>query len=288
MATNDFVPTQSAGGENDLDNLSMRLQDENRVAYGVKQINGKPRVSSMPYTYDIAEGNVTDHKSWNKIGYAGTVSATELDIAPWTTGSYVFPVAGSTMTIVSSSTADTLAGTACQKVTVYYLDEAYGENIATISMNGTAPVQIGTGIFRVNNARVSQVGAGFVPTGNLTIAAGGVTYGYISAGRTRMRQAIWTVPANKTLYVTQIAFSCAGQGGGKYARFTTRANFDNLSGLVLQRGLFQPYNEVVLNNTGYFRELNPPTKLSSTVDLKVSAVGDATAQVTCALRGWLE
>jgi hypothetical protein len=38
------------------------------VPYGVKHINNKPRVSSMPYLYDIAEGNVTDHVPFAKLG----------------------------------------------------------------------------------------------------------------------------------------------------------------------------------------------------------------------------
>jgi hypothetical protein len=49
-----------------------------------------------------------------------------------------------------------------------------------------------------------------------------------------------------------------------------------------------PYNEVTLNNTGYFRELNPPTKLPATTDLKVSAISDSAAAGTCSLRGWVE
>lgn len=42
------------------------IADENGLAYGVKQIDGKPRVSSMPYLYDIAEGNVTGHVPFSK------------------------------------------------------------------------------------------------------------------------------------------------------------------------------------------------------------------------------
>jgi hypothetical protein len=44
-----------------LVNLAAKLIDDLGVAFGVKQIDGKPRVSSTPYLYDIAEGNVTGH-----------------------------------------------------------------------------------------------------------------------------------------------------------------------------------------------------------------------------------
>jgi hypothetical protein len=334
----------------------VELVDEVGVLYGVKHIQNKPRVSSMPYTYDIAEGNIDSHRSWSKIGYNGAVGTTEEEMWP-VSAPYVFPTAALTMTIVSDSAKDcqraltafansanhpgvntlvtcaahgladgdiviisgttsyngtftiehTVAGAfeiikvyvandatgivrgpGANTITIYYLDYSFVEHVETKTLLGTTAVQIGTDVYRVNNARLSTVGNSLVPVGNITIASGGVTYGYISAGRTRMRQCIWTVPVNKTLYITQISFSCAEQEAIKYCRFTTKANYDNISGVVLQRGLWSPYNEVFLNNAAYIRELNPPTKLPATVDLKVSVMASATAFATCSLRGWLE
>lgn len=55
---------------------AVKLIDPAGVPYGVKQVDGKPRVSSIPYTYDItvgtanaAAGNITVHKT----GTAATV-----------------------------------------------------------------------------------------------------------------------------------------------------------------------------------------------------------------------
>jgi hypothetical protein len=271
------------------------LINESGTLYGVKQINNKPRVSAMPYTYDIAEGNVTDHVNWSKIGFNGAVAANETEEEMWPVSTaYTWPAAVGTMTIVSDSAeddpvkADTNAGTGAHTVTVYYLDASYAEKTVTVSMNGVAAVTVATDVFRVQNARVATAGTSLTAVGNISIVGGATTYGYISAGRTRMRQCTWTVPAGKTLFVTQIAFSCSDQAASKYARFTTKANFDNLSGLVLQRGLFMPFNEVTLNNTAYWRELNPPTKLPATVDLKVSVLANSACRATCSLRGWIE
>ena len=270
----------------------VKLSDENGAIYGVKHVQNKPRVSAMPYTYDIAEGNVTDHVPWSKIGYNAAIGATEEDMWP-VSAPYVFPAGALTMTIVSDSVEDDadktpVAGTGAYTVTVYYLTTAFAEKNVTVTMNGTAAVQIATDIYRIQNVRIMTAGTALAAVGNLTVASGGVTYGYISAGRTRARQCLWTVPAGKTLYITQIAFSCADQAAGKYARFTTKANYDNLSGTVLPRGLWSPYNEIILNNTAFLRELNPPTKLPATVDLKVSALANSAAQGTCSLRGWIE
>jgi hypothetical protein len=81
------------------------LKDENGVAYGVKHVNNKPRVSSMPYLYDIAEGNVANHTPWSKIGYTPTMGTTESDV--WSlAGAYVFPPSAMQMEAISSNAAD--------------------------------------------------------------------------------------------------------------------------------------------------------------------------------------
>jgi hypothetical protein len=275
---------------------SVDFLDSTGESQWLKFIDNKPRVSSMPYTYDIAEGNVSNHRPWSKIGFHAAISTSELDMMPWAAAlkwTYVFPTTALTMTIVSDSAEDDAdktpaAGTGAYTVTVYYLTTAYAEKNVTVTMNGVGAVTIATDIFRVQNARISSAGTAKAAVGAITIASGGVTYGYISATKTRMRQCVWTVPTGNTLYITQIAFSCAQQSASKYVRYTTRANYDNLSGAVLERGLFMPFNEVALNNTAYYRVLDPPTKLPATVDLKVSAIADAAAVGTCSLRGWLE
>ena len=77
------------------------LKDENGTAYGVKHVENKIRVSSMPYLYDIAEGNVSGHSSWYIFGYTPAVGLTESDI--WSKGgTYVFPTSAQQMEVVSS------------------------------------------------------------------------------------------------------------------------------------------------------------------------------------------
>jgi hypothetical protein len=338
--------------------VTAKLVDETGAAYGVRNIDNKPRVSAMPYTYDIAEGNVTGHTSWSKIGFCAGVNATERDVAPWMTTPYVFPTAELTMTIVggakdckraitafansanhpglntlvtcaghgladgdtviiegttsyngtwaiehqvagafeivkvfvANDATGTVRGPGANTVTVYYLDDGFVEKSATVTMLGATPVNIATDIYRIQNARIATAGTSLSAVGAITIASGGVTYGYISATKTRQRQCVWTVPIGKTLYITQISFSSGKQATAAYARFTTRANFDDKSGLILQRGLFMPFHEIVTANTSFTRELNPPTKLIATTDLKVSVVSSSSDIVdcTCSLRGWLE
>jgi len=83
---------------------AIQLENELGVPYGVKHVNNKPRVSAMPYLYDIAEGNVTDHTPWTKIGFNPALTAEE-DI--WSAGgSYVFPTGATAMAVIGGATDD--------------------------------------------------------------------------------------------------------------------------------------------------------------------------------------
>lgn len=58
----------------------VQLVDENGTAYGVKQVDNKPRTSAMPYSWDIAEGNVADHDALRKFGHNSDIPATPEDV----------------------------------------------------------------------------------------------------------------------------------------------------------------------------------------------------------------
>lgn len=283
--------------ENQTDgDQAAQFVDENGTPYGVKHINNKPRVSAMPYLYDIAEGNVSGHESWSKIGFNGDVDVgTEDMIAQG--GLYVFPASAIQMDIVSSSAeddpakADTNPGTGIHTVTLYYLDADGVEHTEDINLNGTAAVAtVATNIYRVQNMRAKVCGTGGAAAGNITLSEhSGTTYkyGYIMTGHTRMRQCVWTVPAGKTLYITSISFAVGGAAATKTAIFTTVAKYDNKAGAA--RTFFLPYNEVIVEDGTYHRELEIPTKLPAGTDLKVRVQSyTADSICTCSLRGWLE
>ena len=84
---------------------NVQFLDENGVPYGVKQIDNKPRVSSMPYLFDIAEGNVPNHEVLRLDGLNEDVDAA------WETlwevgGMYVPPAVPQQMEVRSSNVAD--------------------------------------------------------------------------------------------------------------------------------------------------------------------------------------
>lgn len=277
---------------------SARFVDESGVSYGVKHIDNKPRFSSMPYLYDIAEGNVTGHTSFAKLGYNGDVGTSEEDI--WGIGgTYVFPVSAQQMEVVSTSVEDDLltaggvAGTGVHKVKISYLDNTYASQTEEITLNGTAAVlTVATNILRVNAIRVSVAGTGLKAAGLITIrnkTDHTTVYRSIAAGLTRGREMIYTVPLGKSLYITSIAISSGYSTVGKNVKWTARANLDDVNMTVLPVGLMMPYFEIQTQDSAFFREFEIPLKVPATCDVKLSAVSDSANSVcTAAIRGWTE
>jgi hypothetical protein len=286
----------------------IKIWDTITSAYlGLAFRDGAPQICAQDYLDALAEGDIPNHATWNKIGFRdASTSGVEVAVSPQLSATeYIFPTSAQHMHVVSSSIEDDPAvivtgavGTGAHTITIYYLDGSYNEKSTLVTLNGQGVVSTADGtpaatdIFRIQNVRVTTVGTGYASAGNITIKnhAETETYGYIRAGKTRQRQMIWTVPLGKTLYVTQITFTASNMGSTKYARFTTKATYDDKSATVLAAGLFfMPFTEAGLMNDIYVRDLKPPTKLPATVDIKVTcATNDTGAVLTCGLRGWTE
>jgi hypothetical protein len=278
--------------------IGVKLVDESGVVYGIKQVDYKPRVSTMPYLYDIAEGNVTGHTSFAKLGHNGDVGTSEEDI--WGIGGvYVYPTSAQQMEVVSTSveddilTAGSVAGTGVHKVKIGYLDNTYAAQTEEVTLNGTVAVlTVATNILRVNSIRVSVAGTGNKAAGLITIrnkTDHTTVYRSIAVGLTRGREMVYTVPLGKTLYITSIVVSSGYSTVGKNVRWTARANLDDVNMTILPVGLMMPYFEVQTQDSAFYREFEIPLKVPATCDLKLSAISDSNNSVcAAAIRGWTE
>jgi hypothetical protein len=258
---------------------------------GSASVDGKQRVSSMPYAYDIAEGNVTGHTLFAKLGYNADVGATEEDI--WTVGgTYAFPSTAMSMQVLSTSLNDTALGTGLQSVRISYLDNTYADLTETITLSGTTAVPtVATNILRVNAIRVVTAGANKVAAGdvNCTNTTGTVIYRQISAGYTRGRGSVYTVPLNKTLYITTIHVSSGYTTAGKVVRWVGRCNYDDANNTILPVGVYMAHFEAMTQDANDTREMTIPMRIPATCDIKVSAVSNGAGSFCqCAVRGWLE
>jgi hypothetical protein len=264
---------------------------------GVDNVSNMLRVSSQDYLYSIAEGSISGHTPFAKLGFNGDVGTNEEDI--WINGGiYVFPDTPMQMELLSSSVeddptkADTSAGTGVWSVRVSYLDNTYAEQTEVVALNGTGVVTtVATNILRVNALRAVTVGSTYKAVGTITIRnlADTPIYRQIGVGYTRGREAIYTVPLGKTLYITSVAVSSGYSTVGKNVRWTARANLDDVGGTILPVNFFMPYFEIQTQDSTFIREFELPMKIPATVDIKMSAISDSANSVcTVAIRGWLE
>ena len=254
------------------------------------------RVSAKDFYTDIAEGNLTGHSVWSKIGYNDNVDNVEEDMMPLG-GLYTFPAAATKMDLASNDDNDGKTGsptsTGARTVKIYGLLADFSEDSETITMNGTTPVTTTKTYLRINNMRIATAGTG-VAIGNLSLSeVGGTTYkyGYIRAGYTRQRQFIYTVPLGKTLYITSMIICGVNAAANHWVRFTLRANYDEKSGLVLATNMFMPFEEIQGVDVTFLRDYKLPIKFPATVSLRMNVISDASnadERCSCEARGYLK
>ena len=84
------------------------------------------------------------------------------------TALYVPPATPIGMQVVSSSVADTAAGTGVQKVQIDYLDTDYKQQSEIVTLNGTTAVPtVATNILRVNDFFATEIGTGRISAGTI-------------------------------------------------------------------------------------------------------------------------
>ena len=272
---------------------AVRLIDDTGTTYGVKQIQGKPRVSTMPYLFDIAEGNVTSHTPFGKMAFSSGATTSETDVWAGAT-TYTFLTSQRRLSLISSNANDSLGGTGINSIEIFYLDSSYAEKYCEVNLKGTTAVKTdSSNIFRINNLRAKTIGTQDKALGNIDVkdTNAATIYSRILTGNTRARNSIYTVPKSKTLYITSMSAGC-GKGGssGITALITLRATYDNLSNTNLTAGrFFMPYAEIQLQDGAWYREFELPLKFPEKTDIKCSVIaGQSSTIVTTNIRGWLE
>jgi hypothetical protein len=162
----------------------------------------------------------------------------------------VLPTSAGALSIVSSSTADDSAavGTGCWTITVEGLDSNYAELSEVIALDGQVAVaSVGTDWFRVNRAYAVTAGTGETNAGNISISIGGALQAYIEAGEGQTHQTQYTVPAEKTVIVTNFNIGIGRMAGSSDAQissaiklFGANAAWRFISDIYLYNG--QTYN----------------------------------------------
>ena len=261
-----------------------------------KWVDGKPRVSSMPYTYDITKGNISGHVAWSILGRNDDVDNTLETV--WTVGGdYVFPTAGMGMELVSTSDLDSDTGgtnpqsTGVRTVEIHYLDDTWAEQAETVTLDGTAVVTTNaTDILRINHVHTATTGTGLKAAGTISLRHLDNTpiYAQIEIGENDDHQAVYTVPLGKTLYITYLQAGIGNQTGNRYGRFDLRVTQED--GAYVANTFFL-LNVIDIQDGNAHTRLDFPVKLVAKVDIKANVISDnASANALCSAEfaGWLE
>jgi hypothetical protein len=173
-----------------------------------------------------------------------------------------------------------------QVIEIDYLDSLFEEKIILMCLNGSTAVATKdasgnnlTDLYRINSFEMVAAGTGAAarnkPLGNLTLrgVSAGATYSYISAGYTRSRAFVYTVPARKTLYIKTLVFSYgySAENTFHYARLYFRVGADRDESFKTPN-IFYPYEEVICSNSSAFSQQPISIRIPEKTDMKASGV----------------
>lgn len=223
-----------------------------------------------PFTLQVARGQVVEHKTLFKFGNNSDINGTSEVI--WSQGgAYVYPAAALQVKVSSDSASDTILGTGARTVVVAGLDANYNEIQETVELNGQTSVLTANSFIRVFRAFVQTAGSGgtaagviYVGTGTVTAGVPATIYASIPLGANQTQMAMWTVPANYTLYIYAGTFSAASNNVAQY-----------VLGKFLVRpfgGVFRNVADITVNSNVFRYEWDIPIAIPQKSDIEAQAI----------------
>lgn len=211
------------------------------------------KTSSRDQFFDIARGLRPDCTPVDLFGFNRTVGLTFETIFNDGGGVYSFPSSAVQMSLVSSSASDTM------QVLLTGLDADRVVITELVTLTGTTPATTTASFLRINDARVTS-GSN---VGDITISNGGTTHAYIEASYGVHQAAIYSAPADSSLYITQVEFTSGTLNPNKYV--TARACLRGPNDLELH--FFE--TTFVLSQLSY--NLRKPFKVPAGYDFSLEA-----------------
>lgn len=147
---------------------------------------------------EVALGRREGYELWNKFGNNQDVDAAAPEVVASWGGTFTPLTTATTLTIVSTSSADTNGGTGTNKIVVYGIDANRDIQIEVINMNGLSNVVTTTTWLGINRVAQYLCGSGKINAGtiNITATTGGSTMAQIPVGVGVTKQCIFHVPRN--------------------------------------------------------------------------------------------
>lgn len=189
----------------------------------VQQDADAMNVRPTDFHYEVAMGRRTGNTTWNKFGYNGDIDVGTETI--WSAGgTFTRLTAASTLSVVSTSASDGVAGTGAQNIIIYGVNANFDAITEVVVMNGLTPVITTNSFFGVNRMSVYVTGSSDSNVGVITATAtgGGATLqGHMPAAEGTSQQAIFFSQAGHTLLMDWL-FINVNKTGGSSPRITVR------------------------------------------------------------------
>lgn len=229
--------------------------------------------TSEPFELQVARSQISWHYPLHKFGFNPDIDDAVETV--WAQGGlYSYLAAATQLSISSSSTADTSAGTGARTVTLSGLDANYAEISETVTLNGQTAVTTTNSYLRVFRMVVRSAGSGgqnagviYAGTGTVTVGVPANKYATIAIGDNQTLMALWTVPAGHTGYLMQTDVTVATTQNNKYCTVSLVARpFGEV---------FQVKDRFVKAESQTTLEYPIPLKFEEKTDIEYRAVGDS-------------
>jgi hypothetical protein len=173
-------------------------------------------VRTTNYNSEVALGKRQGAKTWTKWGYNADVDNAAEEMIWSVGGDMTFLDSASTMSFVSSSTADDVGGTGATGVVVYGIDANRKEQIEVVFLDGTTPVVTTSTWLGINRMSVYACGSGKENAGNITATSvtGSYLQAEIPAGEGSTQQAIFFTQDEWQALIDDIKLNVVKISGG--------------------------------------------------------------------------
>ena len=174
-------------------------------------------VRPTQFYHEVGIGLRQGIQLWNKFGYNSDINtSTDPEVIAAFGGTYTPPTAASTLTIVSSSTADDSGSTGANSIIIYGIDGNRDNQIEQVTMDGQTNVVTTTEWLGINRAAVALAGTGKNNAGKITITAttGGATLATIPANQGTTQQCIYHTPRDAAAMAEELEVNFNKSGGG--------------------------------------------------------------------------
>lgn len=225
-----------------------------------------------PFELQVSRGQIQGHSVVTIAGYNSDVDTSWEMITP--VGDLSYAASALQMTVSSSSTSDTSAGTGARTVLITGLDADYAVISESVTMNGQTAVTTTKSFLRVNSMLVTTAGSGLANAGTIYIGTGTVTsgvpatiYNLISIGFNNTTSSQYTVPAGYTGYLSVARIGLAQDTGTSL--ITGRTRFVGTNGIALTGPVIVTNNGISTINFTY------PIAIAEKIRIQGEAIGGA-------------